>query len=179
MIAGQLGITKGALYRHYKNKQDIFDSIVRRMRERDAERAKEFGVPEGGFSDTEEMYRNTMLEKIKAFSIAQFRYWTEDEFAAPFRKMMTLEQYRNHAMADLLNQYLTGGVVSYTRDLIREFSEFSHKGGKDPYVLALEYFAPIYMLMNLYDNAADKEVMVQKVERHIDYFMASIKGGTK
>ena len=28
MIAGELGITKGALYRHYKNKQDIFDSIV-------------------------------------------------------------------------------------------------------------------------------------------------------
>lgn len=30
-IAGELGITKGALYRHYKNKRDIFDSIVERM----------------------------------------------------------------------------------------------------------------------------------------------------
>ena len=31
MIAGELGITKGALYKHYENKRDIFDSIVRRM----------------------------------------------------------------------------------------------------------------------------------------------------
>ena len=28
MIAKELGITKGALYKHYKNKRDIFDSIV-------------------------------------------------------------------------------------------------------------------------------------------------------
>ena len=25
-IAGELGMTKGALYKHYKNKRDIFDS---------------------------------------------------------------------------------------------------------------------------------------------------------
>ena len=30
-IAGRLGITKGALYKHFKNKQDIFDSILSRM----------------------------------------------------------------------------------------------------------------------------------------------------
>ena len=31
MIAGELGITKGALYRHFQNKQEIFDSIIQRM----------------------------------------------------------------------------------------------------------------------------------------------------
>ena len=30
-IAGELGMTKGALYKHYKNKRDIFDHIVARM----------------------------------------------------------------------------------------------------------------------------------------------------
>ena len=38
-IAGELGITKGALYNHYKNKRDIFDSILSRMERHDAERA--------------------------------------------------------------------------------------------------------------------------------------------
>ena len=41
-IAEELGITKGALYRHYKNKRDIFDSIVDRMIQIDAQRAKEY-----------------------------------------------------------------------------------------------------------------------------------------
>ena len=30
-IAGELGMTKGALYKHYANKRAIFDSIVERM----------------------------------------------------------------------------------------------------------------------------------------------------
>ncbi|MEW9124102.1 MAG: TetR/AcrR family transcriptional regulator [Thermotaleaceae bacterium] len=29
-IAGELGMTKGTLYKHYKNKRDIFDCIVER-----------------------------------------------------------------------------------------------------------------------------------------------------
>ena len=46
MIAGELGITKGALYKHYKNKRDIFDSIVERMYRLDAEKSREHNVPE-------------------------------------------------------------------------------------------------------------------------------------
>ncbi|MHB9145657.1 MAG: helix-turn-helix domain-containing protein [Symbiobacteriia bacterium] len=89
-IAEQLDLTKGALYKHYANKRDIFDSIVIRMQEKDIERAKEFGVPEGVFAEIEEAYRNAALEDIKAFGLAQFRYWTEDESASSFRKMLTL-----------------------------------------------------------------------------------------
>ncbi|MDR2697613.1 MAG: TetR/AcrR family transcriptional regulator [Holophagales bacterium] len=175
-IAGQLGMTKGALYKHYKNKRDIFDSIVSRMRERDLERAREFGVPKDSLSkETEESYRDTALEKIKAFSIAQFRYWTKDEFASSFRKMLTLEQYRNQEIADLLRQYLISGVITHTQDLMREVAKLHHKGGKDPQILALEYFAPIYMMMNFSDGIDDKEEAVLMVEKHINYFMESMR----
>ena len=40
-IAGELDMTKGALYRHYKSKRDIFDSIVERMEQGDSEQAAE------------------------------------------------------------------------------------------------------------------------------------------
>ena len=92
-IAGELGITKGALYKHYKNKQDIFNSIVERMYQIDAERAKKFEVPEETFDRSPEAYRNTDMDKITAFIEAQFHFLTEDEFARNFRKMLILEQY--------------------------------------------------------------------------------------
>ena len=34
-ISGELGMAKSALYKHYKNKRDIFDSIINRMDELD------------------------------------------------------------------------------------------------------------------------------------------------
>ena len=45
-IAGELGLTKGALYRHYANKQTIFESILQKMEQLDAERAQAFELPE-------------------------------------------------------------------------------------------------------------------------------------
>lgn len=50
-IAEQLGITKGALYKHYKNKRDIFNSIFDYVCELDIERSKKAGIPEKEFSE--------------------------------------------------------------------------------------------------------------------------------
>ena len=50
-IAGELGLTKGALYRHYANKQAIFESILQKMEQLDAERAQAFELPEGTVQD--------------------------------------------------------------------------------------------------------------------------------
>ena len=91
-IAGELGITKGALYKHYKNKKDIFDSIVKRMEEMDFERAVEYEMPEEAACDAADKYKNMPLNKIKKYAIAQFRHWTEEEFSSLFRKMLTVEQ---------------------------------------------------------------------------------------
>ena len=46
-ISGELGMAKSALYKHYKNKRDIFDSIINRMDELDYERAREYNMPDG------------------------------------------------------------------------------------------------------------------------------------
>ena len=45
-IAAELGVTKAALYKHYKSKQEILDSIIEKMKELDIERAKQYEMPE-------------------------------------------------------------------------------------------------------------------------------------
>ena len=81
-IAGALGITKGALYRHYKSKRDIFGSILAEMERRDAVRAAAFDLPEGTLSDMPEKYRAASADKLTDFCKAQFDYWTADGFAS-------------------------------------------------------------------------------------------------
>ena len=41
-IASKLGVTKAALYKHYKSKQEILDSIIDKMNELDMERVKRY-----------------------------------------------------------------------------------------------------------------------------------------
>ena len=156
-IAGELGMTKGALYKHYKNKRDIFDTIVARMYQIDAARAKEHQVPDETFDQGPSAYRNTSVEKIKDFTLAQFRFWAGDEFARDFRKMLTLEQYRDPEMGDLHQKCLAGGPVSYMEDLFREMMAQGIWTKSCPRGLALEFFAPFYLLLSISDATSNIE----------------------
>lgn len=53
-IAGELGITKGALYRHYQSKRDIFDHILARMEQGDGEQAESHDMPQERKEDAPE-----------------------------------------------------------------------------------------------------------------------------
>lgn len=174
MIADKLGITKGALYRHYENKRHIFDCIVKRMEDTDFERAEQFEVPEGTPEDTPEAYKSTSLEAVRVFSKAQFRYWTEDSFASAFRRMLTLEQYRSPEMSRLYQQYLAGGPLGYMTDIFAEAAG----GRSDAAECALAFYAPFFMLYSLYDAAegdGEKSKVLEAADRHIDGFIDRLK----
>lgn len=170
-IAGELGITKGALYRHYKNKRDIFDSIVERMYQIDAERAKKHEVPEETFDRSPSAYRSTDMDKVTAFIEAQFHFLTEDEFALNFRKMLILEQYRNPEITELYQKCLVSGPVSYIEDIFREMMERGIWDKNDPKQLALEFYAPFYLLLSISDSTAEKKDSAKLLKTHIERFI--------
>ena len=70
-IAGELGMTKGALYKHYANKRAIFDSIVERMHEIDARRSQEFSVPQEAYAAAPAAYEAVSAEAVRAEADAQ------------------------------------------------------------------------------------------------------------
>ena len=180
-IADKLGMTKGALYRHYKNKRDILDHIILRMQENDAKRAKEFEVPQETYEKTPQEYENGSFEAMCLFTKAQFQYWTEDEFASDFRRMLTLEQYRDKEMMQLYQDYLCSGVIAYLEDFFREIKETGGRGDADPAPRqqALDLFGPFYMLLNMYDVAEEKEKVKKDFEAHLEKFRIRFKGERK
>lgn len=64
-IAGELGITKGALYKHYKNKRDIFNCIFEYVCQLDVERSRKSGVPEQDYSDMPEAFSHVTAKKFR------------------------------------------------------------------------------------------------------------------
>jgi len=169
-IAGELGMTKGALYKHYKNKRDIFDHIVERIYQMDAERAIAFQVPDKIFDENPEAYRNASAERISRFTKAQLDFWTENEFACSFRKMMTIEQYRNTEMSQLYQQCFASGPISYMADLFREMMAEGIWIKNEPRQLAVEFFAPLYLLWNVWDVSPDKEEIANILDMHTRRF---------
>lgn len=170
-IAGELGMVKSALYKHYKNKRDIFDSILKRMDEMDCERAKKYEMPEGNMKKIVDAYKTLPFDQIRTYSEAQFQHWTEDEFPSLFRKMLTLEQFRSQEMSELYQKYLTSSPVAYMKEIFLGMVGDEEKAEQ----LALEFYGPIYLLYSLYDSATEKEAVTALLNTHVERFSDSLK----
>ena len=165
-ISGELGMAKSALYKHYKNKRDIFDSIINRMDELDYERAREYNMPDGNMDEIIKGYREISIDKIRIYTEAQFKHWTEEEFSSLFRRMLTLEQYRNQEMADLYQKYLVSGPIDYMTHLFAGIIEKKEEAKQ----LAIEFYGPIFLMYSLYDNKREEDDLVEMLKKHVDRF---------
>lgn len=165
-IADSVGIKAPSLYKHYKSKRDIFDSIVRRMNDADSDFADESEMPnENG--DCE----NVELDNVGRFSIAMFKHWTQDEFSSLFRRMLSLERYKNPEMAQLYKNYISSGPLNYMIDIFAGMS-FSEEAARS---LALEFYSPMYMLYTVYDESENKKEVTALAEKHINKFIDDLK----
>ena len=146
-------MTKGALYRHYKSKRDIFDCIVQRMEQQDGEQATEYDMPEEEKEKMPEKYENVSL----------------DDFASSFRKMLTLEQFKNEEMQKLYQQYLVSGPAEYVKDL------FKNMEIKNPEENAVKFYANMFIYYSVYDGAADKAKVKCQFEQMLDKIVEEMK----
>ena len=172
-IAKQLGLTKAALYKHYTCKQEILERIVERMNKMDYERAEAYEMPETEPDGFAEAYMNVPVEKIRAYSTAQFDHWTKEPFSANFRKMLTLEQYRDPKLSKLYQDYLATGPVEYMAAIFRKLTDSDEAAMQ----LALEFYGPMYLLYSVYDGEEQKESVSPLLEAHIDRFIARVESG--
>lgn len=170
-IAKQLGISKAALYKHYTGKQEILDRIIECMNTMNHNRAEKFSMPDGTWQEASEEYRDMPEEKIRTYSRAQFLHWTEEPFCAQFRKMLTLEQYRDPQMAALYQEHLVEGPVNYMTAIFQGMLDTE----RDARQMALAFYGPIYLLYSLYDKAEEKQSVLERFDQHVDWFIQYMK----
>ena len=81
-------------------------------------------------------YLQTRIAQIHDYSMAQFEHWTKETFSANFRKMLTLEQYRDPKLAQLHHDYLAGGPLEYMAAIFRKLADSDETAMQ----LALEFY---------------------------------------
>ena len=168
-IAGELDMTKGALYRHYKSKRDIFDCIVQRMEQQDGEQATEYDMPQEDKEKMPEKYEAVSFDDFVEYSKSMFEYWTEDDFASSFRKMLTIEQFRSEEMQKLYQQYLVSGPTEYVKDLFKNMKIINPEDN------AIKFYANMFFYYSMYDGAADKAKVKSRFEHMLGKIVEEIK----
>ena len=117
-------MTKGALYRHYENKRDIFLHIVKRMEQQDSEQARQNEVPEESIEKMPEEYQNVSVEDFVGYS--QYLVSGPAEYVKDLFKNMKIENPEETAVKFYANMFFYYSVYDGASDKVKVKCQFEH-----------------------------------------------------
>lgn len=170
-IAEAVGIKAPSLYKHYKSKQDIFNAILDEMKSRYDAQAIALNMNGNNALADANMFAGISEDDLVKMGIGLFSYFLHDEYASRFRKMLTLEQFHNSELSILYTKQYIDEPLSYQATMFAMLTTGGVLAQADTDIMALEFYAPIYMLLTLCDRHPEREAeTLALLERHIRQF---------
>lgn len=170
-IAQAVGIKAPSLYKHYKSKQEIFLAILEEMKEGYEKQALALKIDGNNAGLDANIFSAVSEDQFVQIGIKLFLYFLHDDYASKFRKMLTIEQFRDEELSLLYQKQYVDDPLSYQAAM---FSLLSAKGyllQEKADIMALHFYAPIYMLLTVCDRQPEREnEILQLIEEHIRQF---------
>ena len=162
-IAGKLGITKAALYRHFSAKEEILEVLLR-VGEKHYE--MQFG------SLTHPPKIPDSIEALKELSLNQIAYTMHAPNIVKYRKLFVIEQFHNDRIAEFATMHFVTGLESLYTMIFEKMMEKGILKKEDPAFLAFEYVSPVTVMIHQCDRQPEwEEKAMERIRRHIDYFL--------
>ncbi|WP_455718926.1 TetR/AcrR family transcriptional regulator [Anaerosporobacter sp.] len=170
-IANAVNIKGSSIYKHYKSKQDIFDSIVNYMELRYNEAMELIQLPQGEASSVADSYMNITSDKLFEIVYKIFLYYLKDPYTSKFRRILIMEQYRNPVIRDTFKKIYFDNALVFQEELFTVLIERGMFRKVDAKVMALQFYAPIYLLICQYDSFdGGEEEAKEVIRKHVYQF---------
>lgn len=168
-LASEVGIRAASIYNHFSGKEDIFNSLLAEMENRYAKIAEALNISDGDLGEAAMHYIGMTQERLQEIAVGIFLYFVKDEFAAPFRKMITAEQFRDSAAGAAFRNMFIDTVLEYQTGIFQALVEQGEFIDADPAIIALHFYSPIFLLLAGYDGSREEEI-VQTLKKHVSQF---------
>lgn len=170
-IAERVGIKAPSLYKHYKNKQAIFDAIIEEMNRRFLEEAGVLQINGADAGADAEIYKHIPEEQLVTLGTNLFLYFLHDDYTRRFRKMLTIEQFHDKELAAAYTKQYVDDPLSYQGMLFGLMVSAGVLQTENVEIMTLHFYAPIYMLLTICDRNPEREAEALKtMEAHIRQF---------
>ena len=153
-LTASLGLVKSSMYRHFKSKEEIWNTLLDEMI---AYYGARFGSPENlpPIPDS--------LEGLVAMTRHMTDVTIHDEKIIMTRKLLSIEQFRDERARDLATKHFLTGLKEMFTHIFTGMMDKGLLRKDDPEMLAFAYTAPISALIHWCDREPEKteEAMAQ------------------
>lgn len=176
-IAEPLGISKAALYKHYKSKQEIFEKIIEESEVKYKEVLEKLSVhyPDNSrkkFSKNDvDVYSDISAEGLCKNVLTFVRFSMNDEYSRQVRRMLTISQFQNSKLGEMYTRRYVDAMLGYDEKLFEQLIKSAViKKGK-PKFLAAMFYAPVIMYMGIWDREPERARECEKtIKDHVEQF---------
>ena len=170
-IAERVGIKAPSLYKHYKNKQAIFDAIIDEMNHRFEQQAEALTINGMDPAADAEVYKNMDEDHLVKLGTDLFKYYLHDSYTKRFRKMLTVEQFQDKDLAGVYSQQYFDRPLTYQGMLLGLLVSQGLLATDNVPIMTLHFYATIYLLLTVCDREPEREQEALKLlEEHIRQF---------
>lgn len=167
-IAKAVGIRESAIYKHYKNKQQLFDTIVEVSAGRIDSLQEELISKFNHNVNTKEVFPISIIQEIYCNI---FLFYLTDDVLSKFRRMMTIEHLKDNELNRKFKDMFIEKTLSYQREVFRNLINEGKVNGTNPDIMAIHFYSPIFMLFFRYDSEDDKiDDALNLIKKHIQEF---------
>jgi AcrR family transcriptional regulator len=155
-IGNIVGIKESTIYYHFKNKQDIFQELLKAFEEITNAKPEKFN---------KELAKVTKLEEgpFIAVGVAILTEYLLNGQILKFIRMLMIEQHVNEEAAVLYRRILFETPLKHNSEVFKTLMQMGCFKTADPDYLAIEYYAPIFLAFQRYFSSGD--VTTEKLSR--------------
>ena len=161
-IAEKVGIKAPSLYKHFKGKEDILNTLIDNAEVR---YEAYFGSEQrlGQLPESREVFIRVTMERVL--------FTMRDPMIRKIRKFLVQEQFRSDRLAAITTRHQLEGVQRMYTRIIGGMMEKGLFVKDDPALLANELTAQVVLLIAKADRQPQKEQeTTESIERHITHF---------
>ncbi len=162
LIAKRVGIKGPSLYKHFKGKEDILNTLIDNAEVRYEDY---FGSEKhiGKIPQSKEEFIRTTMGRI-AFTM-------KDPMIQKIRKFLVQEQFRNDRLAEITTRHQLEGVQRMYTIIIEAMMDKGLFDKDDPELLATELTSPVVLWIAKADRQPQYEQeIIKSIEEHLYHF---------
>lgn len=175
-IAASVGVKAPAIYKHFKSKQEIIDSIIERIFERydslvESEKREYEAVGQN---------LNDFSEETVRLIVAIFRKMIEcsvkDEFFFKATKLIQTERYRLEPLKNLYQSEFHEHFLKPAETMLQEFVKKGFLKDEDIVIMSTQFVSPLILgVDSLRSNPGTEDETFSLLEKHITQFFRVYK----
>jgi len=169
-ISGAIGIKQSALYNHFKNKEEILETLIGNLTQ---------SAIANIFADNETKMAQKSPKALLMGIATTFKLLSFDGQNEALYRLLMQEVFRNENVRIIYNEYFYQENVKKLSGILFNMMQEDKIKSSDPLLLAHEFFSPLFfyqmqvILLKL-DKKSTSSV-VSMFEKHVNWFWDNIK----